>query len=177
MTDLEPRLLTAVHEGGHAVVAHDLGLTVNSIAIHTDVDGETDISGPDDEPWVAEAYVRVAVAGFAAVGLLLGAEAEEMSRSSDFHDLDGSDLLVAIERARQAGVPDADLDQYLSRIDGEVRVQLARPEIGGPIQALAEELWGDADYLSGDNVRAVIARVESEWATAQSLQEVTTPAG
>lgn len=177
MTDLEPRLLTAVHEAGHAVVAHDLGLTVKSITMHTDVDGETDIDGPDDEPWTEEAYVRVAVAGFAAVGVLLGAEAEELSRSSDFHDLDGSDLLVAIGRAGKAGVPEADLDEYLHRIDGEVRAQLARPEVGGSVQALAEELWGDADYLSGDNVRAVISRVESEWAAVQSLPGGAAPPG
>jgi len=162
----DPRLLTAVHEAGHGVVAHDLGLTVNSIAIHTDIDGETDITGPDD-PWVQEAYACVAVAGFAAVGVLLGDEAEARSRASDNHDLEGSDLLLAIERALAAGTDEQDLSDYLDAVDGSVRTQIARPVIAGAMQAVAEELWDGADYLSGDHIRAIIERVTGEWKAAQ----------
>jgi hypothetical protein len=162
VTSVEPRLLTAVHEAGHAVVAEMHGLRVNYIILHNFVTGETDISDGDVQPRPYDAFARVAVAGFAAVGVCVGPEAEEQSKATDLHYEEGSDLLVAIENAVAMGVQGDGVQTYLDRIDAEVRSLLGEPVARAAVQLIAEALWGPADRMSGDEVRDAIGEARRQ---------------
>jgi hypothetical protein len=85
-----------MHEAGYAVVAEAVGLTVNEVRLMNVFVGVTDLA--DQRPVPHEALVKVALAGFAAVGSLLGDEAERQNRETDAHYEEGSDLLTVIEQ-------------------------------------------------------------------------------
>jgi len=159
---INPRLLTAVHEAGHAVVAYRLGLRVRSIQIHNVFCGETDVTDDDRVPTPHEDFARVAVAGFAGVGVCLGAEAEAESRASDDHEEEGSDLLAAIEHARGAGVADEDLHCFLSEKEAEVRALLSIPATERAVGLVAERLADGLDRMSGDHIAELVMQAERE---------------
>lgn len=169
---VNPRLITAVHEAGHAVVAEHNGITVKSIEILNFQTGATDLEDRDPPPHMERA--RVAVAGFAAVGVVLGSEAEAQNRASEAHDELDSDLFRAMVHAAELGVANDDLHKHLLELEDEVRALLESNPYKGMLVAITECLW-DADgstatqnYMSGDEVRNLMATTRASWLAAGS---------
>jgi hypothetical protein len=162
--DVEPRDITSVHEAGHAAMAHRLGLPVDKLQLDSDVDGKTSLANGDHP---AESLLRMALAGFAAVGVVLGGAAEAENRARELHFLEGSDLCQVLEQAAALGVDDAGLDEYLVALETEVREELASSPMRGIVTEVAELLW-DSGYIGGDHFRAVVRWVTDEWKAANS---------
>ncbi len=169
---LNPRLITAVHEAGHAVVAEHGGITVTSIAILNFQTGATDLEDRDPPPHAQRALV--AVAGFAAVGVVLGPKAEAQNRANEAHEEWDSDLFRAMTHAGALGVADDDLHTYLLGLENEVRALLRTNPYKGMLIAIAEPLW-DADdsrtaqdRMSGAEVRHLMATTRTSWLEAGS---------
>lgn len=151
------RLVTSVHEAGHAVIAERIGLRVDHIRI---VHSGVGYTQPDDAigPLDHEKHVQLATAGFAAVGECLGPSYEQFNRETDEHELEGSDLLNAIKRAQLAGVADGEIRLYIERAEDEVRRLLAEPAVRAGIGHIAWELDDGLDAMDGDYARILIER-------------------
>ena len=169
---INPRQVTVVHEAGHAVIAEDCGIPVKSIEVIDFQTGATELA--DLEPPPHEDLARVAVAGFAAVGVLLGAEAEDQNRAAEAHEEKDSDLFRAIDHAGALGVAEHDLHAYLLGLENEVRVLLNSNPYKGMLLAIADDLWDEndtelvQDRMSGDEVRHVMATTRESWVNAGS---------
>ena len=85
MTKGDVRRRTAVHKAGHAVIAERFGLSV--VVIRLLDDGTPSPSWTRTTTRSTKAHVKMALAGFAAVGKLLGDEAEQQNRAAENHDL------------------------------------------------------------------------------------------
>jgi hypothetical protein len=131
---------TAVHESGHAVIAHHLGLTFTEIELHGEFVGSTAI----EEPEPHDLHVRVAVAGYAAVGAVLGAEAEQQNRGSEHYEDGRTDMERALDHAALIpGVEDA--EKYVGDALVEVRDLISEVrEVYAPVHALGEDLFHGA---------------------------------
>jgi hypothetical protein len=148
------RLQTAVHESGHAIIAERAGMPVLSIVMRDDLNGETTLAGED--PATGETAVKIAVAGFAAVGVLLDDAAEAEQRARDGHLLPGCDLEMAIRGATEAGAAPEELHDWIAQREAAVRDLLRHPPTWWAVKRIAEQLWGDAQQVSGEYIRFVI---------------------
>lgn len=134
----EDVLRTAVHEAGHAVVTELLGYDVGDIYVDLDTGWAGHTSVPDGLPF--EDAVTVALAGFAAVGVVLSAEDEQANRDIDDPKLKNSDSDRISTALNDAKVPEDEQMEVVSRLDQKLRAQLVRQHIGDMVEEIAVEL-------------------------------------
>ena len=121
----------------------------------SDYEAYTTITDPEPHD------VKVALAGFAAVGALLGDAAERENRAAEQHAED-SDLERAPRHAGEAASePDA-VEAHVTESDADVRDLVKEPEISGAITEIASRLWDGQSHMSGDHVRHIIKSVAGE---------------
>jgi hypothetical protein len=131
----------AVHETGHALVAHELGLRVDSVEIRTDLTGHCVYRRDDDEGDLLAA----AIAGEAAELEFGGSDPGQVA------DRAGPDRLLALGYARR--IEPADPDRALRRGYAQAREVLQRywPAVERFGEILLEER-----FLAGARLRALI---------------------
>jgi hypothetical protein len=93
------RVIFGVHEAGHAVAAETQGIQVDAISLLND---RAFTQRAEASPEPHDALVTVMVAGYAAVGVLLGGEAEAWNRRADPPLADRSDLVQAVDTRRRS---------------------------------------------------------------------------
>lgn len=149
-------LRTAVHEAGHAVVAELLGYDVGDIYVDLDTGWAGHTSVPDGLPF--EDAVTVALAGFAAVGVVLSPRDEQANRDIDDPKLNGSDAERISTALKDAKIPEDQRMEVVSRLDRKLRAQLARQHVGDMVEEIAVELR-DKGGLPGYRAKATVERI------------------
>lgn len=99
-------LRIAVHEAGHGAITVLLGHDVSDVYVDIDLGAEGHTAAPVDLPY--EHAVRVALAGYAAVGGMLGEAEEEANRDADDPDREDSDDDCVRKPLANAGVAEVD---------------------------------------------------------------------
>lgn len=96
------------------------------------------------------------LAGFAAVGEILGQEAEEWNRNSDVHEVATSDLWRALTCADALVGTDPDtVTEFLSGRESAVRASFRSPPVRNAVKHVAAVLF-DYGNVSGPHVRGII---------------------
>ena len=146
-------LRIAVHEAGHGVITVLLGYNVSDIYVDIDLGAEGHTAAPADLP--DEHAVRIALAGYAAVGGMLGAAEEQANRDADDPNREDSDDDRVRKALANAGVAEVDRAAIVDRLDLEVRDALALPHIGDMVEELAIRLRDYGGAL-GPVVKAIV---------------------
>ena len=128
----------AVHEAGHAVVTELLGHDVGDIYVDLDTGWEGHTGVPDGLS--LEHTVTIALAGFAAVGVVLSPQDEEALRALDDPELEDSDCDRVRKALDKAEVPAETRDGFVETLDLELRKHLALPHVGDMIEELTIRL-------------------------------------
>jgi hypothetical protein len=151
----------AVHEAGHAVIAQLDGNDVADVRLSFTDDGHLigSTSTPRDLP--RDDSIRIAVAGFAAVGIVISADAEAFNRAEDRADLPGSDDKRIRDAFDKAGTARKDREAIVEGIDSDVRKKLAEPAVSEMVKEIAVTIR-DVGPMTGEDVRALIKRVSAK---------------
>lgn len=136
------RLITATHEAGHAVIGTIVGF--KGITVRLAENSATGANSLEAEPEPGSDFASMLVAGYAAVGVLLGDDAKQANLSGDQHHLPDSDLVRGLECAK-AQLGDAiDPDgqwEYLKSRETEVLDFLNDERVRDAVKHAAAELF------------------------------------
>lgn len=156
----------AVHEAGHAAIAQLDDHDVTDVRLARTDDGHLigSTSTPRDLP--RDDSIRIAVAGFAAVGVVVSADEEAVNRAEDRADLPDSDGKRIRDAFDKAGTPRKDREVIVAGIDSDVRKTLAEPAVSEMVNEIAVTIR-DVGPMTGDDVRAVIKRISDEHASGE----------
>ena len=128
---------TVVHEAGHAVIAqldrHDVTDVRVAITVDGHLIGSTSI--PRDLP--RDDAIRIAVAGFATVGVVVSDDEEAANRADDRADLPDSDDRRIRDAFDKAGTPQRDRKAIVDGIDSDVRKKLVEPAVSEMVNEIA----------------------------------------
>lgn len=161
-----PRLLTAIHEAGHAVALERVGIGVRKVTMINFDTGQT--LGVDVESETAEtheALTLVALAGFAAVNVVIpdADGADEWEFEWDPHDEHDSDHAVAAEHARSSGATEADVPNFLRRCY-DAACALLRQETNQAAVLLIAARLNDSTVreIDGEEVRRLLRAADHQ---------------
>ncbi|MCU1486193.1 MAG: Peptidase family [Actinomycetia bacterium] len=143
----------AVHEAGHAVVTELLGHDVGDIYVDLDTGWAGHTGVPDGLSF--EHTVTVALAGFAAVGVILGPDAEETLRTIDDPTRENSDHDRVRKALEKAEVPEDKRAGVVEALDVAVRKCLALPHIGDMVEEITIRLE-DHGGMPGLHIKATV---------------------
>ncbi|MCC5954213.1 MAG: hypothetical protein JJU45_19150 [Acidimicrobiia bacterium] len=156
------RWLLAVHEAGHAAVAVSQGFVVKEVVLdrsssnRTPGESWTELSEPDDLEDPDEAHLLVAIAGYANVGVRLGADAEGANKAADRDEPD-SDLHRAYARLRSRGGTEAEMTEEFVKADCRVRDLLGNTWVGAAANEVADYLYRHGS-IAGAGLRNIVDR-------------------
>ena len=107
-------------------------------------DGMSGFTSLESEPPLGDELGLMLVAGYAAVGSLLGEDAKVANQQGDQHHLPDSDLMRGMKCAEAALGKDARPDDFVAHLEGLERVvldELERPSLRNAIKHVAALLY------------------------------------